>query len=101
MPLQCTDSIINVCKTICGPIILKKISGYIFFVGSQYLQIHIVGNTKPLFICATDVSFLFFYCRCGNINWAKRMKCNICNTNKPGHNEAGVRYYMMTPSSFT
>ncbi|KAJ6982725.1 hypothetical protein NC653_025741 [Populus alba x Populus x berolinensis] len=29
--------------------------------------------------------------RCGNINWAKRMKCNICNTNKPGHNEAGVR----------
>uniref|UniRef100_A0A6M2E7X1 Transcription initiation factor TFIID subunit 15 n=1 Tax=Populus davidiana TaxID=266767 RepID=A0A6M2E7X1_9ROSI len=28
---------------------------------------------------------------CGNINWAKRMKCNICNTNKPGHNEAGVR----------
>ncbi|TYH77082.1 hypothetical protein ES332_D04G129100v1, partial [Gossypium tomentosum] len=29
---------------------------------------------------------------CGNINWAKRMKCNICNTNKPGHNEGGVRY---------
>ncbi|TYH58919.1 hypothetical protein ES332_D08G188700v1 [Gossypium tomentosum] len=29
---------------------------------------------------------------CGNINWAKRMKCNICNTNKPGHNESGVRY---------
>ncbi|MBA0848618.1 hypothetical protein Goshw_004718 [Gossypium schwendimanii] len=28
---------------------------------------------------------------CGNINWAKRMKCNICNTNKPGHNEGGVR----------
>ncbi|XP_058090374.1 transcription initiation factor TFIID subunit 15-like isoform X2 [Magnolia sinica] len=28
---------------------------------------------------------------CGNINWAKRTKCNICNTNKPGHNEAGVR----------
>ena len=31
-------------------------------------------------------------CRCGNINWAKRTKCNICNTNKPGHNEGGVRY---------
>ncbi|PPD90756.1 hypothetical protein GOBAR_DD12301 [Gossypium barbadense] len=30
-------------------------------------------------------------CRCGNINWAKHMKCNICNTNKPGHNEGGVR----------
>ncbi|CAL9187166.1 unnamed protein product [Musa hybrid cultivar] len=29
--------------------------------------------------------------RCGNINWAKRTKCNICNTNKPGHNEGGVR----------
>ncbi|KAF9624011.1 hypothetical protein IFM89_007709 [Coptis chinensis] len=29
--------------------------------------------------------------RCGNINWAKRLKCNICNTNKPGHNEGGVR----------
>ncbi|XP_050275844.1 transcription initiation factor TFIID subunit 15 isoform X3 [Quercus robur] len=27
---------------------------------------------------------------CGNINWAKRTKCNICNTNKPGHNEGGV-----------
>ncbi|KAF8389576.1 hypothetical protein HHK36_024092 [Tetracentron sinense] len=29
---------------------------------------------------------------CANINWAKRTKCNICNTNKPGHNEGGVRY---------
>ncbi|KAI4372960.1 hypothetical protein MLD38_011138 [Melastoma candidum] len=28
---------------------------------------------------------------CGNINWAKRTKCNICNTNKPGHHEGGVR----------
>ncbi|KAM7265256.1 hypothetical protein ACFE04_002939 [Oxalis oulophora] len=28
---------------------------------------------------------------CGNINWAKRGKCNICNTNKPGTNEGGVR----------
>ncbi|XP_073149481.1 transcription initiation factor TFIID subunit 15 [Henckelia pumila] len=28
---------------------------------------------------------------CGNINWAKRLKCNICNTNKPGHSEGGVR----------
>ncbi|GKV39264.1 hypothetical protein SLEP1_g47068 [Rubroshorea leprosula] len=28
---------------------------------------------------------------CGNINWGKRTKCNICNTNKPGHNEGGVR----------
>ncbi|CAN4107001.1 unnamed protein product [Withania somnifera] len=28
---------------------------------------------------------------CANINWAKRNKCNICNTNKPGHNEGGVR----------
>lgn len=32
-----------------------------------------------------------YYFRCGNINWAKRMKCNVCNTNKPGHNEGGVR----------
>ncbi|XP_028766938.1 transcription initiation factor TFIID subunit 15-like [Neltuma alba] len=31
---------------------------------------------------------------CGNINWAKRTKCNICNTNKPGHSEGGVRYYL-------
>ncbi|KAJ6690011.1 hypothetical protein OIU85_006311 [Salix viminalis] len=29
--------------------------------------------------------------RCGNINWAKRTECNVCNTNKPGHNEGGVR----------
>ncbi|KAF3338259.1 transcription initiation factor TFIID subunit 15-like isoform X1 [Carex littledalei] len=28
---------------------------------------------------------------CANINWAKRTKCNICNTNKPGHNEGGAR----------
>ncbi|KAK3010842.1 hypothetical protein RJ639_011521, partial [Escallonia herrerae] len=28
---------------------------------------------------------------CGNINWAKRLKCNICNTNKPGISEGGVR----------
>ncbi|CAE5959820.1 unnamed protein product [Arabidopsis arenosa] len=28
---------------------------------------------------------------CGNVNWAKRLKCNICNTNKPGQNEGGVR----------
>ncbi|CAK9138297.1 unnamed protein product [Ilex paraguariensis] len=28
---------------------------------------------------------------CGNINWAKRGKCNICNTNKPGLSEGGVR----------
>lgn len=32
--------------------------------------------------------------RCGNINWAKRTKCNICNTTKPGHNEGGARYVM-------
>ena len=35
------------------------------------------------------------FVRCGNINWAKRTKCNICNTNKPGHNEGGVRYCLM------
>ncbi|KAK1387353.1 Transcription initiation factor TFIID subunit 15 [Heracleum sosnowskyi] len=28
---------------------------------------------------------------CANINWAKRNKCNVCNTNKPGTNEGGVR----------
>ncbi|KAK9052634.1 hypothetical protein SSX86_029264 [Deinandra increscens subsp. villosa] len=28
---------------------------------------------------------------CANINWAKRLKCNICNTNKPGISEGGVR----------
>ncbi|KAJ7954514.1 transcription initiation factor TFIID subunit 15 [Quillaja saponaria] len=27
---------------------------------------------------------------CANINWAKRNKCNICNTNKPGLSEGGV-----------
>jgi hypothetical protein len=26
------------------------------------------------------------------VNWAKRTKCNVCNTSKPGHNEGGVRY---------
>ncbi|KAL6507793.1 TATA-binding protein-associated factor 2N [Orobanche gracilis] len=28
---------------------------------------------------------------CANINWAKRSKCNICNTNKPGVSEGGAR----------
>ncbi|CAF2094192.1 unnamed protein product [Brassica napus] len=28
---------------------------------------------------------------CGNVNWAKRLKCNVCNTNKHGQNECGVR----------
>ncbi|XP_044947245.1 transcription initiation factor TFIID subunit 15 isoform X2 [Hordeum vulgare subsp. vulgare] len=28
---------------------------------------------------------------CGNVNWAKRTKCNVCNTSRPGHNEGGVR----------
>ncbi|CAM6045734.1 unnamed protein product [Sphagnum compactum] len=28
---------------------------------------------------------------CGNINWAKRTKCNICNTARPGLNEGGAR----------
>ncbi|WZZ43162.1 hypothetical protein YC2023_039421 [Brassica napus] len=32
---------------------------------------------------------------CGNVNWAKRLKCNVCNTNKPGQNECGVRYDSM------
>ncbi|CAF2133582.1 unnamed protein product, partial [Brassica napus] len=26
---------------------------------------------------------------CGNVNWAKRLKCNVCNTNKHGQNECG------------
>jgi hypothetical protein len=30
--------------------------------------------------------------RCGNINWAKLTKCNICNTSWPGLNEGGARY---------
>ena len=34
--------------------------------------------------------------RCGNVNWAKRLKCNVCNTNKPGQNEGGVRYVSMS-----
>ncbi|KAG0594376.1 hypothetical protein M758_UG071900 [Ceratodon purpureus] len=28
---------------------------------------------------------------CGNINWAKRLKCNICNTSKTGYTEGGAR----------
>ncbi|KAL3638018.1 hypothetical protein CASFOL_018466 [Castilleja foliolosa] len=32
---------------------------------------------------------------CGNINWAKLLKCNICNTNKPGTSEGGVRVLSM------
>ncbi|CAF1705489.1 unnamed protein product, partial [Brassica oleracea var. botrytis] len=35
-----------------------------------------------------DPSFIHL---CGNVNWAKRLKCNVCNTNKPGQNECGVR----------
>jgi hypothetical protein len=34
--------------------------------------------------------------RCGNINWAKRTKCNICNTARPGLNEGGARYVVFT-----
>jgi hypothetical protein len=30
--------------------------------------------------------------RCGNINWAKRTKCNICSTSWPAFNEGGARY---------
>ncbi|GJP54198.1 hypothetical protein CLOM_g13294 [Closterium sp. NIES-68] len=28
---------------------------------------------------------------CGNMNWAKRAKCNICNTSRPGTSEGGAR----------
>ncbi|CAN7048392.1 unnamed protein product, partial [Brassica rapa subsp. trilocularis] len=34
---------------------------------------------------------LSFIHLCGNVNWAKHLKCNVCNTNKPGQNECGVR----------
>ncbi|CAG7885291.1 unnamed protein product [Brassica rapa] len=34
-----------------------------------------------------ELSFIHL---CGNVNWAKRLKCNVCNTNKPGQNECGV-----------
>ena len=30
----------------------------------------------------------FFLCRCGNINWARRNECNICNEPKFGKVEA-------------
>ncbi|KAF5783192.1 hypothetical protein HanXRQr2_Chr11g0505111 [Helianthus annuus] len=33
---------------------------------------------------------LKYVSRCANINWAKRLKCNICSTNKPGVSEGGV-----------
>ncbi|MFS8010277.1 hypothetical protein Hanom_Chr14g01295131 [Helianthus anomalus] len=34
---------------------------------------------------------LKYVSRYANINWAKRLKCNICNTNKPDVSEGGVR----------
>ncbi|MFS7917320.1 putative Zinc finger, RanBP2-type [Helianthus anomalus] len=37
---------------------------------------------------------------CANINWAKWLKCNICNTKKPGVSEGGVRYFKSTETLF-
>lgn len=56
-----------------------------FDFGILLLNIYVELGQANLFI---TVASCF---RCGNVNWAKRTKCNICNTNKPGHNEGGVR----------
>ncbi|KAG6765576.1 hypothetical protein POTOM_029624 [Populus tomentosa] len=49
--------------------------------------------TCPIQGCVVDEAVMYWiyikFSWCGNINWAKRLKCNVCNTNKPGHNEGG------------
>ncbi|WZY84725.1 hypothetical protein YC2023_031109 [Brassica napus] len=44
-----------------------------------------------MYLCCGYIYALVPPFQCGNVNWAKRLKCNVCNTNKHGQNECGVR----------
>ena len=47
------------------------------------------GHFCLTFIFALKLVLIFYkhICSCGNVNWARRMTCNMCNTPKYGKQE--------------